>query len=62
MISLYIRGFEGVGMMKDVFQLALVAVFAAVLLVAGQLFTEYRSSRPLDGPAVAEVASQIKTR
>ena len=41
--------------MEETFQLALVAVFAAVLLVTSQLFIEYRSSKILDGPAVAAV-------
>ena len=51
--------------MQDLFQLAqlaLVVVFAAGLLVGGQLFMEYSTSRPLDGPAVAEVTSEVKTR
>ena len=41
--------------MEETFQLALVAVFAAVLLVTSQLFMEYRSLKILDGPAVAAV-------
>jgi hypothetical protein len=38
--------------------MALVVVFAAVMLVAGQLFIEHRSSKPLHAPAVARVVSR----
>ena len=49
--------------MEEIFQLGLVVVFAAVLLVTGQLFTEYRSSKIFDGPAAAAVTSSaVKTR
>jgi hypothetical protein len=49
--------------MEEVFQLALVVVFAAVLLVSGQLFMEYQSSRIADGPVVATLTSgEVKTR
>jgi hypothetical protein len=44
--------------MEGIFQMALVVVFAAVLLVTGQLFLEYRSSKIFDGPAVAAVTSR----
>jgi hypothetical protein len=38
-------------------------VFAAVMLVSGQLFIEYRSSKSSDRPAVAAVTLQgEKTR
>jgi len=33
----------------------LAVVFSAVLLVSGQLFIEYRSSKSFDAPAVAAV-------
>jgi len=39
--------------MDEPLQLALVVFFVAVLLVTGQLFKEYRSSKNIDGPAVA---------
>jgi hypothetical protein len=49
--------------MEEVFQLALVIVFVAVLLVSGQLFMEYRASKGFDGPAVATLTSgTVKTR
>jgi hypothetical protein len=49
--------------MEEVFQLALVIVFVAVLLVSGQLFMEYRASKSFDGPAVATLTSgTVKTR
>jgi hypothetical protein len=35
--------------MDELFQLALVVAFAAVLLITGQLLMEYRSSRIFDG-------------
>ena len=49
--------------MEEIFQLALVVVFAAVLLVIGQFVMEYRSSKIFDGPAVTAVTSSVvKTR
>ena len=54
---------EALDEMEEIFQLGLVVVFAAVLLVTGQLFMEYRSSKIFDGPAVAAVTSSaVKTR
>ena len=52
--------------MEEVFELAtamLVVVFAAALLVSGQLFIENRSSKGLDASAVPAVTLRIdKTR
>jgi hypothetical protein len=49
--------------MEEVFQLALVVVFAAVLLVSGQLFMEYRASQSFGGPVLATLNSGgVKTR
>jgi hypothetical protein len=49
--------------MDEIFQLALVVLFTAVLLVCGQLFMEYRSSKIVDEPAVAAVTSRaVRTR
>jgi hypothetical protein len=49
--------------MEELFQIALVIVFAAVLLVTGQLFMEYQSSKIFDGPALTAVTSSaVKTR
>jgi hypothetical protein len=49
--------------MEEISQLALVVVFASVLLVSGQLFMEYRASKSFDGPAVATLTSgTVKTR
>lgn len=58
-ISLYDRSIaEALSQMEDLFQIALVVVFAAVMLVTGLLFIEHRSSKPLDARAVAAVISQ----
>jgi hypothetical protein len=58
-LVVYDRSFaEALGQMEDLFQMALVVVFAAVMLVTGQLFIEHRSSKLLDAPAVATVASR----
>ena len=52
--------------MEEISQLAtamMAVVFAAVMLVSGQLFIEYRSSKSSDRPAVAAVTLQgEKTR
>jgi hypothetical protein len=49
--------------MEEISQMVLVVVFAAVLLVSGQLFTEYRASKSVGGPTVATLTSNIaKTR
>jgi hypothetical protein len=49
--------------MQEMFQLALVVVFAAVLLVTGQLFMEHRSSKPFGGSAVAAaISGAVKTQ
>ena len=53
-----LRGGTKLDEMEGIFQMALVVVFAAVLLVTGQLFLEYRSSKIFDGPAVAAVTSR----
>jgi hypothetical protein len=37
--------------------MAVVVALAAVLLVTGQLFMEYRSSKAFDGPTVAAAIS-----
>jgi hypothetical protein len=39
--------------MEEMFQLALVVAFAAVLLITGQFFMEYRSTKIFNGPAIA---------
>jgi hypothetical protein len=65
LISLHDRSFarDEMDEMEGTFQMALVVVFAAVLLVTGQLFLEYRSSKIFDGPAVAAVNSRaVKIR
>jgi hypothetical protein len=46
--------------MEEISQLALVVVFAAVLLVGGQLFMEYRAS--VGGPTVATLTSNTRRR
>jgi hypothetical protein len=49
--------------MEEISQLALVVVFAAVVLVSGQLFMEHRASKSFNGPAVATLTSgAAKTR
>jgi hypothetical protein len=52
--------------MEEISQLAtamMAVVFAAVMLVSGQLFIEYRSSKSSNTPAVAAVTLQgEKTR
>jgi hypothetical protein len=47
--------------MDEESQLALVVFFAAVLLVSGQLFMQYRSSKSFDGPVVVAVTRGVKT-
>ena len=43
-------------MMHEEFQLALVAIFAALMLVSGLFFAEYRAARTFDErPAVASL-------
>jgi hypothetical protein len=39
--------------MEEMFQTALVVAFAAVLLIAGGLYMEYRSTKIVNGPAPA---------
>jgi hypothetical protein len=46
--------------MEEMFQTALVVAFAAVLLIAGELFMEYRSTKLVNGPVIAAVARGVK--
>jgi hypothetical protein len=46
--------------MEEMLQTALVVAFAAVLLIAGGLFMEYRSTKIVNGPAIAGVARGAK--
>jgi hypothetical protein len=47
--------------MEEMFQTALVFAFAALLLIAGDLFMKYRSTKIVNGrPAIAAVARGVK--
>jgi hypothetical protein len=48
-------GDSGAMTMEEIFQLGLVVVFAAVLMATSQAFTQYRSSRHADVPALAVI-------
>ena len=39
--------------MEEMFQVALVVGFSAVLLITGQFFMEYRSTQIVNGPTIA---------